>query len=252
MDNQDKNINLVEGLFGVGAHYGYARSRRHPSVAPYLHGWKNKSDIIDLEKTEGMIIHACDFLYSLGMSRMPILFASSKKEAEDVIRSVAKGLEMPYVAGRWIGGSFTNFVEIRKRMDIYLDLLDKREKGHLAKYTKKERLDIDREIDRLEKNFGGLVSMKALPKAIVVVDSKHENSAVKEAKKIGIPVVAIANTDCDQSLADYSILANDSSRHSIAFVINKLGEAYKLGLAAAPQVVSGAGEPGVIKSGVAV
>jgi small subunit ribosomal protein S2 len=136
---------------------------------------------------------------------------------------------MPYVAGRWIGGTITNAPEVKKRVAKFEDLQKQKEKGELTKYTKKERLLIDREISNLDEMFSGIVSMKEMPKALFVIDPKKEFIAVAEAKKAGIPVVALCNTDCDITKVDYPIVANDSSVSSISLFISEIVKAYKSG-----------------------
>ena len=130
------------------------------------------------------------------------------------------------MASRWIGGTLTNWSEIRKRVEKYLDLETQKEKGELVKYTKKERLLIDRQISNLENMFSGIVHLRGMPAAIFVIDPKHEEIAVKEARQMKIPVIALANTDCDISKIEYPIVANDSSRASVGFFVGEMGEAY--------------------------
>jgi small subunit ribosomal protein S2 len=134
---------------------------------------------------------------------------------------------MPYVAGRWIGGTMTNFPIIRKRVDTMLDLMSQREKGELAKYTKKERLLIDRKIEKLRNLFHGLVNLTALPKAVFIVDPRYEETALREARQLGIPVVALCGSDNNIKDIDYPIPGNDSARKSIAYFVNAVKEAYK-------------------------
>jgi small subunit ribosomal protein S2 len=137
---------------------------------------------------------------------------------------------MPYVAGRWIGGTFTNFTAIRQRVDKLQGQREKRDKGELGKYTKKERLLIDREIEKMESMFSGIVSMKQLPGALFVVDPKQEIVSVTEARKASVPVIALLSTDCDMETADYPILGNDSSRDSIKFFVKEITESYNEGV----------------------
>jgi small subunit ribosomal protein S2 len=142
---------------------------------------------------------------------------------------------MPYVAGRWIGGTLTNFSEIKKRVNRLTDLTDKRSKGELSKFTKLEQLHIDREIEELEDVFGGLKHLEGLPYALVVVDTKHEAIAVKEAKKMNIPVVGILNSDCNAADIDYHIAGNDAGAASISYFLRELADSYAKGLARAPE-----------------
>lgn len=228
---QDK---MIEQMFSAGAHFGYSRSRRHPSVSPLIFGAKNRVEIFDLEKTKEFLEKAKAFMTALAQDGKQFLLVGGKNEAREAIRNAAARLGMPYVAGRWIGGTLTNFKEIRGRIDKFLDLSGKREKGELGKYTKKERLLIDREIADLERFFGGLVSMKELPKALFVIDPKHEHTAVAEAKKTGVPVVALLGSDCDLRGVAYPIPGNDAAIGSIGFFVSQITEAYEKGLAVRP------------------
>lgn len=218
--------NIIDKMFKVGAHFGVSRSRRHPSTAQYVFGVKNNIEIFDLEKTESSLAKAVAFVKSVSASGKQILFVAGKSEAIEVTKSAALKAGQPVVAGRWIGGTFTNFGEIKKRVEKYESRLKEKEKGELAKYTKKERLLIDREIGNLDIMFSGIVSMKDKPGAIIIVDPKKEYIAVDEAKQMGVPVIAIASSDCNLSNIDYVIPANDSSASSVAFFLNTLADAY--------------------------
>ncbi len=220
---------LIEGLFSVGAHFGFIKSRRHPSAKPFIYGVKNRVEIFDLEKTSVALHNALQFIETLGSKNATILFVSGKNEAKAAITKIAADLVQPYVAGRFIGGTITNFSEIRKRVERLESLTDQKEKGELVKYTKKERLLIDREIERLKVFFSGLSLMKSLPQAVFIVDAKHEITAVKEAQRKGIPVIALCGSDNDLAEVDYSIPGNDASKSSIAFFLDKVAAAYKAG-----------------------
>lgn len=220
---------VIDALFSVGAHFGCRRSRRHPSAAPFIFGVKGTVDIFDLEKTTQALAAAEAFVSGLAKDGKVILFVGGKKEASEAVAAGAAALGLPYVASRWIGGTMTNFGQIRGRVDKLLELTEKREKGEFAKYTKKERLLIDREIERLTELFRGLIPLQALPAALFVIDPRTEETAAREAKKQGIPVVALANSDCDMRAAAYPIPANDASRASIAFFVDKIVKAYGAG-----------------------
>lgn len=213
-------------MFAAGAHFAFSRSRRHPSVAPYIFGVKNKVEIFDLEKTTELLATAKDFVKNLGKESKTMLFVGGKSEARNAIRLGAQSLGMPFVDGRWIGGTLTNFVQIRKRVEKMEKLTMEREKGELAKYTKKERLLIDREIANLERFFSGIVSMKDLPKALFVIDPRSEKNAVKEAQDMGIPVISLAGSDCNLKEVTYPLVGNDSSQTSIQFFVNEIIGAY--------------------------
>lgn len=220
---------MVSELFNAGAHFAFIRSRRHPTAKPFIFGSKNRLEIFDLEKTEKELQEALDFVKGFGASKSTILFVGGKGEARAAVKAGAESLGMPFVDGRWIGGTLSNFTQIKKRVEKLEDLVSQKEKGELAKYTKRERMLIDKEIENLKRFFEGLVPMKELPKALFIVDSKKEDIAVKEARGLGIPVVALCGSDCDLSLVDYPIPANDASVSSITFFVNKVVEAYSAG-----------------------
>ena len=219
----------IDSMFSAGAHFGLGRSRRHPTVAPYIFGSKNNTDIFDLEKTEGLLEKAKAFVASLAAEGKSILFVGGKKEASVTVKTVAQSLNMPYVDGRWIGGTITNFTQVRKRIDRYEKLVSDKEKGELAKYTKRERMLIDKEIASLEKMFYGIVSMKKAPDAVFVVDPRREKIAVKEASDFNIPVIAISGSDCNILNITYPVVGNDSSKASIQYFTEEMAKAYQSG-----------------------
>ena len=230
--NSDKDTgtkSVVDALFSVGAHFGFVKARRHPSAKPFIFGVKNKVEIFDLEKTSVELTKALTFVESKGQEGAPTLIVGGKSEAREAVIKAGQELEMPYVAGRWIGGTLTNFPEIKKRIARLEELTSQREKGELSKYTKKERLLIDREIAKLELYFAGLSNLKSLPKFLIVIDPKKENIAVAEAKKIRVPVVGLAGSDTNLFELDYAIPGNDASRQSIAYVLNEMVKSYNKG-----------------------
>ncbi|OHA46335.1 MAG: 30S ribosomal protein S2 [Candidatus Taylorbacteria bacterium RIFOXYD2_FULL_36_9] len=221
------NNERIDEMFKVGAHFGYSKTRRHPSVAPYIFGVKNRVEIIDLEKTDDLLDKALNFVATLAKEGKQVLFVGGKNEARGSLKIAAESVGMPFVDGRWIGGTLTNFSEVKKRLAKLEDLTKQKEKGELSKYTKKERLMIDREIAKLNRFFSGILSLKDLPKALVVVDSKKEIIAVTEAQRMNIPVIALSGTDCDVTGITYPIVANDSSVSSITFFVNEIAKAYQ-------------------------
>lgn len=227
---QKTSESALDKLFSVGAHFGLVRSRRHPSARPYIFGQKNKVEIFDLEKTSVSLEKAIEYVKTVASQGGLVLFVGGKNEAREVVEDCASRVNMPYVAGRWLGGTLTNFPEIKKRIAKLEDLTLQKEKGELAKYTKLERLMIDREIDRLQKSFGGLLPMRTLPKVMFVVDSKREHIAVAEAHRLKIPVVALLSSDCDMRGVEYPIPANDSSVASITYFVNEIAKAVTEGV----------------------
>ncbi len=227
---------LVQKLFSVGAHFGYAPSRRHPSTSRYIFGSKGGVEIFDLEQTVQCLSIALAFVKGLAAERKVILFVSGKAEAREAIRREAEKLGAPYVASRWIGGTLTNFSEIRKRLSRLLELSDMREKGELAaRFTKRERVLIDREIADLDAMFGGLRGMQKLPDALFVIDPRHEHIAVEEAVKMHIPVIALMNTDCDATRVTYPIPANDATVQSLSHILSEVTSTYAAHQGAPPQ-----------------
>jgi len=225
------NGGLIDELFAAGAHFGFVKARRHPSAKPFIFGQKNSLEIFDLEKTSEELLKALKFIEDKAAEKATVLFVGGKSEAREAVKAAGQELGMPFVSGRWIGGTLTNWNEIKRRIAKLEDLTTQREKGELGKYTKKERLLIDREIDKLTLYFSGLSTLKALPKLLVIADPKKEHIAVAEAKRMKIPVVAIAGSDVNLYEVDYAIPANDSSRASISLIMKKIVEAYRSGLA---------------------
>ena len=234
----------IKTLFDAGAHFGYSRTRRHPTASPFIFGTKDRNDIFDLEETQRRLEAACAFAGSIAgntpavvapqtgakaSGARQLLFVGGKNEAVDIVKEVATRIGEPYVAGRWIGGTLTNFKNIRKRIDRLEKHMSERDSGELEKYTKKERLLIDREITELLARFGGLVKMLELPAALFIVDTKREETAVREANQLGIPVIGLSSSDCDFSQVQYPVPANDTSVRSIRLVANAIAEAYEKG-----------------------
>lgn len=229
MTKTAENKGLITEMFAAGAHFGYSRSRRHPSVKPFIFGVKNGIEIMDLEKTSVELEKAKEFIKTLAKGGKQILFVGTKNEVKKILEDGANAIDMPFVAERWVGGVLTNFPEIKKRVALLEELRDKKEKGELAMYTKKERSLIDKDIERLERNFSGIVSMKATPAAMFVIDPRKEAIAVKEAQYLGIPIVALASSDCNIKEIDFAIPGNDSAVSSVSFFVGQIVQAFKDG-----------------------
>ncbi len=212
----------IEALKKAGLQYGYSRTRRHPSIKPFIEGNSNGNDFINLESTKKQLEESVAFLKSVSSAGKVILFVGVKPELRQIIKEVALSLNSPYIAERFIGGTLTNFPQMKKRIEKLHDLLKKKETGELSVYTKKEQLLIQRDIDRLDRDFGGISSLTNLPAAIVVIDPRHESMCVKEAKLLHIPVVALSNTDCTIEGIEYPIVGNDGSVSAVRYVLETI------------------------------
>lgn len=213
---------LIEQLYERGGHLGYSRSRRHPSTVPYLYGMKNRIDLIDLESTADAITAARLFLATLRATGKKIILIGAKPEVRETIAAIANENDLPFVNKRWIGGTLTNFSEIKKRLAKLADLTGRRDTNNLVYRTKRERLTIERTIEDLNEKFGGLVGLEGMPAAAIVIDPKAEHIAVSECIQKRIPIIAIANTDCDVDIIKYPIPTNDANVAVIHFILNQL------------------------------
>ncbi len=229
MTEQSKLGEMVDKMIATGAHFGFGRSRRHASAKPFILTNKNGTDVIDLSKTNEQVKKAITFVEELGKGKKVLLFVGTKPEAKIAIKSVAMSLNMPYVTERWVGGLLTNWNEMKKRIARRAELISKKERNELEKYTKKERLLLDRELDGLEVLFGGVSTMLKTPDALFVIDPRKESIAIEEASKMGVPVISLLNTDCSSQNIAYPIIANDASRKSVSFFIDTIRDAYQSG-----------------------
>jgi len=216
---------LMKNLLEAGVHFGHETKRWNPKMKKYIFGQKNGIYIIDLEKTEKAIVKACDFLKSVSSSGGYILFVGTKKQAQDTIKQEASRCGMPYVNQRWLGGMLTNFQTIKKSIKRLEELERIKEDGTLAKLSKKEASQLNKEMFKLNKNLEGVRDMDKLPKVMFVVDSKKEDIAVKEAKILGIPVVALVDTNSDPDLITYVMPGNDDAIRSIKLVTSIIADA---------------------------
>ncbi len=223
----------VKELFKLGAHFGFSRSRRHPSVSPFIYGFKNKTAVIDLEKTLEALARAKDFVKRLASEGKQVLLVGNKNEARPLVKKCADVVGLPYVNERWLGGTLTNFKQLRSRVEKLKDYRDKEQKGELSVYTKRERLRLGIEMTKVSKYFSGIESLEKLPGALFLIDSDKERTAMAEAKQLGIPVISLSGSDCDIRRVDYPIIGNDGARASIEFFLTEVVEAYHDGRLAA-------------------
>jgi len=209
----------------AGVNLGHNVSRLHPKMKQYVAGIKNNVHMIDLEKTAQDLQRALKFIESLSAEEKTILFVGTKIQARQLVREAAENCKMPYVVDRWLGGTFTNFDTISKRVHHFVDLENKKMTGDLEKYTKKEQMKFDKELAFLKNKFEGIRNMTKLPDAVVVFDMKKDITCVREAKKRGIKIIGIVDTNIDPTLADYPIPANDDAVSSIKYLLEKVQEA---------------------------
>ena len=220
---EDFNINPEE-MTEAGLHFGHRTSRIHPKMKPFLYGVKNGVHIIDLEKTAEKLKEALNFIQEFISEGKILLLVGTKIQIRGLIREIAKDCDLPYVVERWLGGTFTNFEVIKKRIDYFKNLEKEKASGELEKYTKKERAKIDQKLEGLELKFGGIKNLEKLPDVIFVLDIKKDAGAVKEAKETGIKIVAIVDTNVDPDLVDYPIPANDDAISSVKYILDKVKE----------------------------
>jgi small subunit ribosomal protein S2 len=213
----------VDEMAEAGVYFGHRISKCHPKMKPYILGVKGSDhiNIMDLEQTKLFLVKALDFVAELTKEGKTILLVGTKIPIKKLVRETAEACDLPYVVQRWIGGALTNFKIIRKRIDHFKDLEKKKESGELEKYTKKERLEFDKEINKLSVKFGGIKDMEKLPDALIVLDMCKDELAIKEAKMKEIKIIAIADTNVDPTKVDYPIPANDDAITSVKYILEK-------------------------------
>ena len=215
----------IKELLEAGAHFGHQTSRWHPRMKRYIFTKRNGIHIIDLEQTTVMLDKACQFVKQLVAEGGKILFVGTKKQAQEIIAEEAKRCGMYYINQRWIGGVLTNFSTIQSRIDHLVRVEDQQAKGDFARLPKKEAMKLSEEIIRLNKQMGGFKEMTSLPDALFVIDPAKEVIALAEARRVGIPVVAIVDTNCNPDDVDYPIPANDDAIRAIKLMVSKMADA---------------------------
>jgi len=220
-------IPTIEEMLKAGLHFGHRTSKWHPKMEPFIFGSRNGIHIIDLVKTQEMIKKSLEFIKKNVRENKVILFVGTKDQVKDSIKKVAEENNMPYVSEKWISGLITNFNIIRKNIKKFKDLTEQKNSGKLEKYTKKERLDFDREIAKLNLKVGGLVNLTKNPDALFIWDVKRENTALTEAMKKKIPIIAVCDTNINPQGIDYIIPANDDASKGVKLLMNSVNEAIK-------------------------
>jgi len=221
----DVKINLnVEEMAKAGLNFGHNVSRLHPKMKNFVSGVKSNVHLIDLEKTVKEFERALKFISTLIADNKTVLFVGTKIQVKELVKSAAQDSNMPYVTERWLGGTFTNFETITKRVLYFKELENRKATGGLEKYTKKERSLFDKELEILRKKFEGIKNLPKLPDAVLILDLKKDITCAKEAKRKGIKIIAVTDTNIDPTLADYAIPANDDAISSISYVLEKVKE----------------------------
>lgn len=215
----------LEKLLETGAHFGHQTRRWNPKMAPYIYGVKEGVSIFDLVKTKTALEEALDVLAKAVESGKLVLLVGTKSQVKDKLKEVALALNVPFVDERWLGGTLTNFDQIKASVRKLAEMTDKREKGEYKEFTKKERLLIDREIEKLEKKVGGLAGLTRLPDLMFVVDTHKETSAVREAARMGVEIVGITDSNADPALIDWPIPMNDDASAALEYVLDLVKEA---------------------------
>jgi len=215
----------LEAMTLHGVHLGALRSHSHPKMKPYVWSNRNIFQIIDLEKSKKDLKVALDFLVGIKKKSSIILFVGTGFAAKEITKKVAEDLDMPYVTERWLGGTFTNFPTISRRIDYLRNLESQKASGEFEKYTKYETLKLQEKIKKLRKDLGGLINLNRLPDAIWISSANYDKIAVKEAVKKNVPVVGLVNTNADPTPFNYPIPANDNAISSASFILNLVREA---------------------------
>ena len=222
----------IKKLLEAGAHFGHKTSRWHPKMAPYIHSKRNGGHIIDLTKTVAGLDESLDFLARTVSEGKQVLFVATKRQAQDIVKAAAEEVKMPFVTERWLGGMLTNWNTIGGRIKELKDLEAKMASGELTnKYSKLEVQRFQEQIDQMNELYGGIKNMAPRPGVVFILDIVHDDNAVKEARKLGLPIVALVDTNADPSLVDHVIPCNDDAIKTIELVIDYVKQAVSSGAA---------------------
>jgi len=226
LDTRDAEI---EEMMEAGVHLGHAKTKNHPAMQPYIFGVRNTISIIDLTKTREKLAAALEFIKKTVARGGMVLLVGTRPAAKKIIREVAERTGMPYFNKRWIGGALTNFKMISKRVEYMEQLEKERAEGEFEKYTKKERAKKEKELMRLKENFDGIILMKQLPDVVFIVDINEDATAVREARRMKIPTVALCDTNSNADLIDYPIPSNDDALPAVRYMMGKIAQAIEEG-----------------------
>lgn len=238
----DKYELSLESMLKAGVHFGHKKSRWNPKMEQYIFGLRNGIHIINLEKTINCFEKALEKIEEVVSKNGIILIVGTKRQSKDLVQAVAKKIGIPFVNERWLGGTFTNFDIIKKRLKYLVDTKESLEKGKFASLTKLEKHKLMKKLDRIEEKMGGLIGMNRLPDLVIVLDTNKEKAAIDEAKKMGIPMVGLIDSNSNPDLVEYPIPANDDALSSLKYVLGvflkKMIEAKNKKSAQAPSVVA--------------
>ena len=221
-------ITLMD-MLQAGVHFGHQKSRHNPKMTRFIYTTRGGVNILDLQKTAEKLQDAFDFIVDLVSRGGSVLFLGTKKQATAVVENAAKEVDMPYINARWLGGTFTNFETMQRRIRRLREIEEQVRTGEINKYTKRERLEIERSAEKMRKDFGGIAKLDKLPEAMFVVGINKEKIAINEARKKGIVVIGLADTNCDPEDADFVIPSNDDAVKAIELMTNAIVAAVKEG-----------------------
>jgi len=223
--SNEEKVSMMN-MLKAGVHFGHKKAKCYPKMKQYIYTTRNGINILDLSKTTANLNKAVAYAKEVSSNEGVILFVGTKKQARKITKNAAEKCGMPYVTERWLGGTFTNFSKIVASVNRLKKMIEQKESGEFEKkYNKKERLELDREIKRLEKKFGGIMSLKKLPEAVFVVDIKEDLTTVNESKSKNIPIIALVDTNVDPSSIDYPIPSNDDAMKAIELMANAIADA---------------------------
>jgi small subunit ribosomal protein S2 len=229
---------IIKDLLESGVHFGHLSKHWNPKMKRFIFGKKKNVYIIDLEKTAQKLQEAKEFIKQKAQAGEKVLFVATKKQLRSTIKELASSCEMPYVVERWVGGLLTNFSTVRSRVNRYIELLEKREKGKFDTMVKKEIVKLNRDIERMEKTYSGVTGLDSFPGCVYLVDPKKEVACVREVNKLSIPIVALIDTDADPEVIDYPIPGNDDSIKSVRYITSCIVEAIREGLDKAKDIAA--------------
>lgn len=222
-------IPSIEEMLQAGVHFGHNVSRWHPKMKDFIFTSRNRVHVIDLEKTQAQLETVLEEVKNMAAEGKKILFVSTKPQAREIVKKAAISCEMPYLVERWLGGMLTNFAEIKKLIKKFNTMKERQEKGELGNYTKKEQLEIAREIEDQSKTLAGLASLNKRPDAVFIPSVQKEKTPVTEANKLNIPIIGICDTNANPTKVEYVIASNDDAVKSIELMVNLVAEAIKEG-----------------------